>query len=251
MARQATGGDDLQDDFALDDAYVASDIEEDVGGMEKRQREDDQPEKKQKKKKKSKRGALPFSIPQEPQEQAAVWNKYMHKAYPGLAQLELNDIGLKEDQVFEQGGGLEDLCRSAVTGGRNKKVASGAPQVLILCSSALRVLELIRELRPVSLLRPVMKLFSRHIKIAEQKKLLASTAVDIAVGTPNRVRKLMEDGALKINRLRLVVIDCWQDDKMRVLVDMDDTRQDLFGLWRDILLPASKNPDHGFKLRLA
>ncbi|KAJ2470202.1 hypothetical protein EV174_006145 [Coemansia sp. RSA 2320] len=126
----------------------------------------------------------------------------------------------------------------------------GAPQVLVICSSALRVIDLVKKLRPVSK-RAVLKLFSRHIKISEQQKTLKSTAVDIAVGTPNRILKLLTEGSLKVNRLRLVVVDCWQDDKMRVVVDMDDTRQDLFGIWRDVLLPASANADYGFKLRLA
>ncbi|KAJ2439455.1 cms1 ribosomal small subunit, partial [Coemansia sp. RSA 2440] len=115
--------------------------------------------------------------------------------------------------------------------------------------SALRVVELVKMLRVVTK-RPVAKLFSRHIKIDTQKKMLEEGAVDVAVGTPNRVLRLLRDGDLKVNRLKLVAIDCWQDEKMRVVVDMDDTRSDLFAIWRDVLLPASKSPDYNFKLRL-
>ncbi|KAJ2684544.1 hypothetical protein H4R19_006883, partial [Coemansia spiralis] len=94
-------------------------------------------------------------------------------------------------------------------------------------------------------------LFSRHIKIDAQKEQLRSMTTDVAVGTPNRIRRLLADGDLKLNRLRLVVVDCWQDSKMRVVLDMDDTRDDLFAIWSELLRPAAANPDYAFKLRLA
>ncbi|KAJ2498870.1 hypothetical protein GGH96_003946, partial [Coemansia sp. RSA 1972] len=55
-----------------------------------------------------------------------------------------------------------------------------APQALIICSSALRVVELAKLLRVITK-RPVAKLLSRHIKIDAQKNLLKEGAVDVAV----------------------------------------------------------------------
>ncbi|KAI9506428.1 U3-containing 90S pre-ribosomal complex subunit-domain containing protein, partial [Coemansia spiralis] len=182
----------------------------------------------------------------------------MQKAYPGIAQLELDDISMQPKHMYKtqdepdhaSASYLEDLVKTAVSSGKGKnKITFGAPQVLVICSSALRVIDLVKQLRPLTK-RAVLKLFSRHIKISEHQKLLKSTALDIAVGTPNRIHKLLDEGDLKVNRLRLVAIDCWQDEKMRVVIDMDDTRADLFAIWRDILLPASANPDYGFKFRL-
>ncbi|KAJ2886814.1 hypothetical protein FB639_001502 [Coemansia asiatica] len=184
----------------------------------------------------------------------------MQKAYPGITQLELQDIKMLPKHMYKTDGEpdrdsesyLEDLVKTAVSSGKAKnKVMLGAPQVLVICSSALRVIDLVKRLRPISPKRPVIKLFSRHIKIADHKKLLGKTAVDVVVGTPNRILRLLADKDLKVNRLRLVVIDCWQDNKMRVVVDMDDTREDLYRIWRDELLPASANPDYGFRFRLA
>ncbi|KAJ2489608.1 Protein cms1 [Coemansia sp. RSA 2049] len=190
----------------------------------------------------------------------------MKKAYPGIAQLELADIGMQEKHMYRHEANqktaapttsghaepsyLEELVGSVVAGTNAKnKITYGAPQVLVICSSALRVVDLVRRLRPLTG-RTVLKLFSKHVKIAAHKKTLNSSPTDIAVGTPNRIHKLLADGDLKPSRLRLVVIDCWQDEKMRVVVDMDDTRADLFAIWRDILLPASANPDYTFKFRL-
>ncbi|KAJ2084070.1 cms1 ribosomal small subunit [Coemansia sp. RSA 988] len=279
MARKLTMADELQDDFDLDANLVDESqegddtpvIESTTSETRKRSRaqkpagqitDDAADGKKRKKKRKTENKSISttaskFMTPHSLEDQAKLWNKYMGKAYPSLGELELGDISLLPTHMYtalkepahDSSAYLEDLARTAVSVKGKNKVTYGAPQLLVLCSSALRVLELVKRLRPISQ-RATLKLFSRHIKIDEHKTMLKSTAVDIAVGTPNRVRKLMEEGDLKVNRLKLVVIDCWQDNKMRVLVDMDDTRNDLFAIWRDILLPASKNPDYSFKLRL-
>ncbi|KAJ2851547.1 hypothetical protein IWW36_001031 [Coemansia brasiliensis] len=272
MGYKTDAADDLQDDFDLDESLVApSDHEDNTNQPDRIQqsssistkRKQDINDstattkaKKQKQKKKNKKATKThtFTVPQEDTEQCALWNKFMHKTYSTLTQLELADIGLLPKHIYNipdiHDKSISSIVQSALsTGKARNKVMLGAPQVLVLCSSALRVLELVKMFRPLCK-RNVMKLFSRHIKISQQQEMLKQTAVDIAVGTPNRVRKLLEEQSLKVNRLRLVVVDCWQDDKMRVVVDMDDTRDDLFGIWRDTLLPASKNPDFMFKLRL-
>ncbi|KAJ2804480.1 hypothetical protein H4R21_001626 [Coemansia helicoidea] len=279
MRQKTEAADDLQDDFDLDDSFAApsdsdggdggdSEAPDAAGGTAKKRalRGDDAPaaaeEKKKKRRKKSsqREPAVPgaFAVPRDVDAQAKLWNEYMLKAHPGMTRLELGDVGVQRQHVYavdsEPAAGPEflvDLARTAVSTGKAKgKVAFGAPQVLVICSSALRVVDLVRRLRTVSR-RPVAKLFSRHIKIDAQKQALRGMAIDVAVGTPNRIRRLLADGDLKLNRLRLVVIDCWQDSKMRVVLDMDDTRDDLFAIWSEVLRPASANPDYMFKLRLA
>ncbi|KAJ2013365.1 hypothetical protein GGI06_003841 [Coemansia sp. S85] len=274
MARKRTLADELEDDFALDNEYLsdndsdgdktAVNTQEPAKAAKKRgastSEKTDNPDKRAKtvSNKPSGKGttASKFSVPSEANEQADLWNKYMKKAHPGITDLELADHLMLPQHIYTTTSApsdtyIEDLAKTAVSTGKSKnKVMHGAPQVLVICSSALRVVDLVKRLRPVSK-RGVLKLFSRHIKIADQQKALKTTAVDVAVGTPNRILKLMTGGELKVNRLRLVVIDCWQDDKMRVVIDMDDTRKDLFAIWQDVLLPASANPDYGFKFRLA
>ncbi|KAJ2899610.1 hypothetical protein IWW38_000912 [Coemansia aciculifera] len=279
MARKHTLADDLEDDFELDNEYAGtSDAEPEPAPATPATPATAKPAPQKRKagaagveatgsNKRSK--SSKFLVPQSAADQVSLWNKYMKKASPGITDLELSDHlmeakhiytteteGEKEGPTWGSATYLEDLARTAVSTGKSKnKVMHGAPQVLVICSSALRVIELVKRLRPVSQKRGVMKLFSRHLKIEEQQKALGSAAVDVAVGTPNRILKLLtgdgkSGGALKVNRLRLVVVDCWQDEKMRVVVDMDDTRKDLFAIWKDVLLPASANPDFGFKFRL-
>lgn len=63
----------------------------------------------------------------------------------------------------------------------------------------------------------VAKLFAKHFKVEEQQKELSSRPVNIATGTPNRMAKLAETGHLKLNRLKLLLIDCALDAKNRFL----------------------------------
>lgn len=61
----------------------------------------------------------------------------------------------------------------------------------------------------------IAKLFAKHIKMPEQQQHLDSHAVGIGCGTPNRLLKLADIDALKLDRLRLLVLDVQLDAKQR------------------------------------
>ena len=88
------------------------------------------------------------------------------------------------------------------------------PSVLILCISAIRCTELLKYVsestvinRPLSDLHVfIPKLFGKHIKVEEQKKALQRKS-SIAIGVPNRVLKLAEEGVLNLSNISLIIID--------------------------------------------
>ena len=61
----------------------------------------------------------------------------------------------------------------------------------------------------------VAKLFAKHLKVPEQQKHLESSLVGIGCGTPHRILKLADMDALKLDRLRLLVLDMQLDAKQR------------------------------------
>ncbi|KAI8927964.1 U3-containing 90S pre-ribosomal complex subunit-domain containing protein [Entophlyctis helioformis] len=68
-------------------------------------------------------------------------------------------------------------------------------RLVIVCASAERVLEVIKQMHSIKGIR-VAKLFARHIKPAEQVDMIVSRTFAIGVGTPHRISKLLlEDGA--------------------------------------------------------
>ncbi|RMC11901.1 hypothetical protein DUI87_11028 [Hirundo rustica rustica] len=64
--------------------------------------------------------------------------------------------------------------------------------MLVLCSSALRSLELIKSMTAFKGDCRVLKLFAKHIKIKEQMNMLEKGVFHIGVGTPGRVKALVE-----------------------------------------------------------
>ncbi|XP_027363296.1 protein CMSS1 isoform X2 [Abrus precatorius] len=103
----------------------------------------------------------------------------------------------------------EALCEGDGDGG---KVDSGSPSVLILTSSALRSIHLLRGFRSMTKECHAVKLFSKHMKLNEQIALLKKR-VNIASGTPSRIKKLIDAEALSLSRLQVLVLDMHPDVK--------------------------------------
>ncbi|KAF9430327.1 cms1 ribosomal small subunit [Podila epigama] len=110
----------------------------------------------------------------------------------------------------------------------SKDLPKGSPVVLIVSASGSHAVDVIRALPLFSEAAKVGKLFAKHLKVSEQVYFLENTVTHISVGTPNRIEKLIEDGALHLDRLELVVLDCSRDAKRRTLLDIPEIRVDLF-----------------------
>ena len=79
--------------------------------------------------------------------------------------------------------------------------------MILLCLSGIRCADVVREVRGVKGDGVVAKLFAKHMKAHEQAEFVRKTKVSIAVGTPNRVGKLLADGTL-ISPCRAFLPDC-------------------------------------------
>jgi protein CMS1 len=106
-------------------------------------------------------------------------------------------------------GSTHDLNRAAIE--------KASPHTIFVCPSGLRGADLVRELRTYqSADNAVAKLFAKHFKIEQQAVFLRKTRVGFGVGTPDRVKKLIEAGALKTERLERIVVDgSYLDEKKR------------------------------------
>nr|XP_051715337.1 protein CMSS1 isoform X7 [Oryctolagus cuniculus] len=103
--------------------------------------------------------------------------------------------------------------------------------MLIICSSAIRALELIRSMTAFKGDSKVMKLFAKHIKVQEQIKLLEKRVVHLGVGTPGRIKELVKQGGLNLNPLKFLVFDWnWRDQKLRRMMDIPEIRKEVFEL---------------------
>uniref|UniRef100_A0A803V500 Cms1 ribosomal small subunit homolog n=1 Tax=Ficedula albicollis TaxID=59894 RepID=A0A803V500_FICAL len=103
--------------------------------------------------------------------------------------------------------------------------------MLVLCSSALRSLELIKSMTAFKGDCRVLKLFAKHIKIKEQMNMLEKGVFHIGVGTPGRVKALVEQDALCLNSTKYMILDWnWRDQKLRRMVDIPEIKKETIDL---------------------
>ncbi|XP_035533002.1 protein CMSS1 [Morone saxatilis] len=113
--------------------------------------------------------------------------------------------------------------------------------LLIVCSSALRTIELIKQLTAFKGGAKAIKLFAKHIKIEEQVKLLQKGVIHIGVGTPGRINALIEKEGLNLKALRYMVLDWnWRDQKLRRMVDIPEVKLDFMKLLENGVLNGCK-----------
>lgn len=123
-----------------------------------------------------------------------------------------------------------------------------SPYFLILCSSALRCVEVIKYLTPFKC--RVAKLFAKHMKVDEQAKQLAGVYLPIAVGTPARVKKLLEMNALSLKHTTHVVFDMEKDKKQLTVLELKDTAKEMMDLLQFYFIPQLNKEDSNLKLVL-
>lgn len=122
----------------------------------------------------------------------------------------------------------EVLCEGNVVEGN---VEPGCPALLIISSSAIRCVEILRGMKTLTTKCHAAKLFAKHIKIEEQVSILKER-VNIAGGTPSRIKKLIEIDALKLSRLSVLMLDMHKDAKGLTLFDVPQVRNEFWELYK-------------------
>lgn len=122
----------------------------------------------------------------------------------------------------------EVLCEGNVVEGN---VEPGCPSLLIISSSAIRCVEILRGMKTLTTKCHAAKLFAKHIKIEEQVSILKER-VNIAGGTPSRIKKLIEIDALKLSRLSVLMLDMHKDAKGLTLFDVPQVRNEFWELYK-------------------
>ncbi|EGG12736.1 uncharacterized protein MELLADRAFT_101248 [Melampsora larici-populina 98AG31] len=159
------------------------------------------------------------------------------RALPKLSDLELQTLAFRESWLLNVSdkphrgqlgswlntGSIPDFLETA----KIETTVPGSPILLVIASAALRVVDLCKQVKPL-LPSPkttggVAKLFARHFKLSEHITYLNTTPVVIGAGTPDRISKLIEAKALKLERLRWIMLDTtWLDTKSYSLADLPE-----------------------------
>jgi hypothetical protein len=109
-------------------------------------------------------------------------------------------------------------------------------------ASAVRANELAKGLRVRLPTLRTAKLFAKHLKVAEQVEALKKHHA-LAVGTPARLSKLMEAGALSLSATRVVVLDMAKDSKQFDLLSLPDVAKDTALFLKQAVMPELHKGD--------
>ncbi|KAK3444016.1 hypothetical protein EUGRSUZ_A00219 [Eucalyptus grandis] len=112
------------------------------------------------------------------------------------------------------------------------KIDPGSPAVIAITASAIRTIEILRGFRSLTRECHAAKLFSKHIKIEEQVAMLKNR-VNIACGTPNRIKKLIDIEALGLSRLSVILLDMHTDVKGYSLLTLPQIRDEFWDLYKN------------------
>ncbi|KAJ0971896.1 hypothetical protein J5N97_019855 [Dioscorea zingiberensis] len=146
-----------------------------------------------------------------------------------LPQGAAQDVDNFSDHIKATFGGSwkEVLCEGKLSEG----IDAGSPAVLVISTSALRSLELLRGLKIFTKECRPAKLFAKHMKVEDQVSVLKGR-VNIASGTPSRIKKLIDMDAMLLSRLTLVVLDMHRDAKGYTLLTLKQVRDEFWDLYK-------------------
>jgi len=136
----------------------------------------------------------------------------------------------KSHLQISQGETMLDRLKNVVSIKKLKKWKTiGSPMVLIMCISARRAVAVLKELSALKI--RAAKLFAKHMSIDQQREMLSGQSFGLAVGTPNRLLALCEEGERGVAELYLektthVVLDTHVNQKGFTVCTLPDTAPD-------------------------
>jgi hypothetical protein len=132
---------------------------------------------------------------------------------------------------------------------RTKTTIRSSPKAVIVCLSARRCVAVLKDLVPLRL--RISKLFPKQGTVIDQALQLESTDFGLAVGTPSRIKELIERGSLSLNGTILFGLDIYENDKSFSVYTMPDTSPPTQDLLKDHVYPRccfAKNQNKNGKI---
>lgn len=169
-----------------------------------------------------------------------IWSKYEEWCGGKLSSAERKAEEWSSEQVYtiyeDEEKKIIDYVKDIVgpdyiSQGGWKKSSKPGMACVVLASSALRAVHLAPSIYDG---KPVGKLFSKHIKIEEQrawiKQYCSKKLAPSAVGTSKRVQRLVEEDDMTLEHTVALILDFKRDNKDRNILDFPTCKDELFDL---------------------
>lgn len=150
------------------------------------------------------------------------------------------DVPKKNNSGMVEKGGICSRALKVGCQGFKKEVKSrrgdpGCPLAVIICASANRCVTINSEISHTFQCK-VSKLFAKHLKVQDQVEAL-KTFAPVAIGTPHRINKLIEFGALNLTQSTVILMDITKDAREMNMFSSQDTHPQIYSFLSEHVQP--------------
>jgi len=110
-----------------------------------------------------------------------------------------------------------------------------SPRAVIFCLSARRSVAVLKDLAPMKL--RVAKLFPKQGTIDDQAQQMETTEFGLAIGTPHRIKELIDRGSLTLKNTQLIGLDTFLNPSNQAVYTLHDTAPFIKTLLKDHAQP--------------
>ena len=121
-----------------------------------------------------------------------------------------------------------------------------SPRAIVFCLSARRSVAVLKDLAPMKL--RVAKLFPKQGTIGEQARQMETTEFALAVGTPHRIKELIDRGSLTLKNTKLLGLDTFLNPKHQSVYTLHDTAPYLKSILKEHAEPICKDGKRDLKI---
>mmetsp|Transcript_28534 Transcript_28534/g.77235 ORF Transcript_28534/g.77235 Transcript_28534/m.77235 type:complete len:315 (-) Transcript_28534:175-1119(-) len=129
---------------------------------------------------------------------------------------------------------------------RQQQQQQRSPRAIVCCLSARRSVAVLKDLAPMKL--RVAKLFPKQGTIGEQARQLETTDFALAVGTPHRIKELIDGGSLTLENTRLLGLDTFLNPKNQSVYTLHDTAPFLKSILKEHAEPICRDGTKDLKI---
>ena len=126
------------------------------------------------------------------------------------------------------------------------KLQQRSPRAVIFCLSARRSVAILKDLAPMRL--RIAKLFPKQGTIGDQARQLENTEFSLAVGTPHRIKELIDRKSMTLKNTQLLGLDTFLNSKNQSVYTLHDTTPFLKAILKDHAQPVCNMKEKKLKI---
>ncbi len=132
-----------------------------------------------------------------------------------------NIAKIRDDGNIDSGNFMDRLLCLISKKQLKTKLQQRSPRAIIFCQSARRSVAILKDLGPIKI--RVAKLFPKQGTIGEQSRQMELQEFGLAVGTPHRIKELIDRGSLTLKNTQLLGLDTFLNPKNQSVYTLHDT----------------------------